>query len=418
MNRTNRISPAVWTMGVIGIAVTIFFAWLGLRQYRVTPQPDQPSLPAASTETATRRVHGVNRNRDFNSSDGRFSAQLDEAHDNGIQIGNEDHALKGIVTTAEGVPVAGASVAAVSGEPGLSIQLEGSHFRMWDRRTLTTTDDHGLFSINSPPEHGTVAAVADAGFAYASIEQVRATRVLVLQAFGRIEGSLRIAGAPGVGQEISYESSVSGLTADFKTYKTTTDDQGHFTMEKIPPGDGYIARRIKAARNMWLVSPNTPVTVQPGQTTQVTLGDSGAVLRGSVRFESPTTNGERLMIIGRISGARPKLPAFTSMAEANAYLSSPEWQALTRNTKNYSFAVNADGTFQVDSVAPSTYIIEVSAQVEGDPAPFMNPPVARGSIQFTVPDNADPLNPIGVGEITLISARLPAIDMLLRPGSI
>src|SRR5436305_1770433 len=117
------------------------------------------------------------------------------------------------------------------------------------------------------------------------------------------------------------------MTADFETYKTTTDDQGHFTMERIPPGDGSIARLIKPSPNMWLYSQNKPVTVQSGQTTQVTLGDSGAVLRGSVRFESPTTNGERLTLIGRVSGARPNLSAFTSMAEARAYIDSPEWQA-------------------------------------------------------------------------------------------
>jgi hypothetical protein len=418
MKRTNGISPAVWSVGVIVIAAAIFFAWIGSRQHRAAPQPKQSPQPIASTETATSGVHRVNRNQDFNSSDSQPSAQLEETRDNAVQIGNEDHALKGIVTTAEGVPVVGASVAAVSGEPSMSVRLQGSHFRSFDQHIkLATTDDSGAFSLSSPPEHGTVMAVADAGFASASIDQFRATQVLVLQAFGRIEGTLKIAGAPGVGQEISYDPPVFGLSADFNIYKTKTDDQGHFALEKIPPGEGYIARVIKISRNASTQSLKTPVTVQPGQTAQVTLGDSGAVLRGSVRFESPTTNGDRLTLIGRVSRPRPKLPAFKSIAEANAYFGSPEGQALTKNVKEYPFAVNADGTFQVDSVASGTYTIEVSAQAEGE-LPFINPPIAQGSIQFTVPDNPDPFNAIGVGEITLISARVPATGMLLRPSLI
>jgi hypothetical protein len=81
-------------------------------------------------------------------------------------------------------------------------------------------------------------------------------------------------------------------------------------------------------------------------------------------------------------------------------MKSPEWQAQMKQMKNYFFVVNADGTFEVDSVAPGSYTIHAMARPDSD-RPFMGQPVAQGSISFTVPDSADPMTPIAVGEIVL-----------------
>jgi hypothetical protein len=402
MKDTNRISPIVWAIAVIGITILIFLAWMRPRQHPATPQPEQSSLPTAPMDPVT---PGVHRNLHFTRPD------------RAVQTESEDHTLRGIVTTAEGLPVAGASVAATSGKPGVYVWLRESNFYSPDPTVrLATTDEHGAFSLSSPPEHGTVMAIADAGFGSNSIAQVRTNQVVVLHAFGRIEGTLKIAGAPSVGEGVSFYPSVSGLMANSKNFKATTDDHGHFTLEKIPPGDGSIARLIKAVPNMWLTSDGTPVTVQSGQTTPVTLGDSGAVLRGTVRFEL-APNDEQLTFIGRISRARPNLSAFKSTAEALAYMNSPEWQAQTKKVKNYSFVVTADGTFQADSVAPGTYTIEVSGRSTNDPAPFFNAPLVQGAIQFTVPDSADPMTPISVGEIVLTPTaafRRPSVNPIFQ----
>jgi hypothetical protein len=375
--------------------------------------PDQPNL------------YGSGRNRDFNYSDGRFSVRLDDADENAVQVWNDDHsiktesipeaengvveltirldpadALKGIVTMADGTPVPGANIIAIKGESGAMIQIQKNRFQSYDERTqVAVTDQQGAFSVKRPPEHGTVMAVADAGFASASIDDVRVSHLIVLQAFGRIEGTLRIAGAPAVGQSLLFTLPNSGITPDSQNYKTTTDDQGHFTIEKIPPGEGSIVRLISTTPNSWTYSHNTPVTVQAGQTTQVTLGDSGAVLRGTVSYQSPPSNGASLNISGRVFNAVPQAPVFSSSTEGEAYLRSPEWQAQIKRMRNYFFTVNPDGSFQVDSIEPGSYTIDVAARTDGDF--FMSPGVAQGIIQFTVPDNADPMNPIAVGEIVL-----------------
>jgi len=371
-------------------------------------------------------LYGQVRNRDFNNPEGRFAIQLEDTEQNAVQVWNDDHsvtteslpeaengviqltirldpadALKGIVTTADGTPVPGAEVLATSSDSESPIQLKGNHFQSYNPRTpMSLTDQQGVFFVKTPPSHGTIMAIANAGFASASIDEIRANHLIVIQAFGRIEGTVKIGGTPAAGQGLIYTPSLSKLTADFQTYKTTTDVQGHFTMEKIPPGEGSIARLISTSPNSWTYSHYTAVTVQPGQTTEVTLGDSGATLRGTVRFQSPLTNDEPLMISGRFFSASPQPPHFSSSAEQQAYLNSPEWQAKTKRPKNFFFVVNADGSFQVDSVEPGSYTIDVSARSVGDNS-FMDLALAQGALQFTVPDNADPMNPIFVGEIVL-----------------
>jgi hypothetical protein len=369
------------------------------------------------------QLYGFIENQDFKSPDGRFTFDLNEADENAIQVWNDDHAvktetlpaaengviqltiqldpvaaLKGIVTTADGVPIAGVDVAAISGRIGTSLQFRRGHLNSYDQMTrVVTTDEQGAFSLGSPPDSGNVVAAAESGFAFATIEQVRTSHVIILQAYGRIEGTLKIAGAPGAGQDVLYNPPTTGLMSDFQTYKTTTDDQGHFTMEQIPAGEGSIVRLIRTSENSWTHSHNTPVIVHPGQTTQVTLGDSGAVLRGTVRFDNPPTNSTQLILSGNLFPTGPSLPVLNP---AGNPLSSATSQIRAPRSISYSFVVNTDGTFQVDSVAPGTYTISVSARPATDRT-YTSQSMAIGSRQVTVPDTANPMNPISVGEILL-----------------
>jgi hypothetical protein len=134
------------------------------------------------------------------------------------------------------------------------------------------------------------------GFALAPIQQVRDSGRLVLQAFGRIEGTFTIGGQPVAGHEFMFSMMKSGISLDFGTYKATTDEAGRFNINQVPAGEGQIVRLIKTTPNSWMHSHSTDVIVEPGKTTQVTLGDSGAVLKGHVSFETPLPDDEKLTI--------------------------------------------------------------------------------------------------------------------------
>ena len=372
-------------------------------------------------------IYGVIRNQEFSAPDGRFTMELNEEDDNAVAVSSDDYALqvqsfpeaqngivqvtvrlkpsaaiRGIVKSPDGTPLPGVSVGIAGDGPGHGVSLQGSHLRSWSSDSkVSTTDSQGQFTLASPPETGgTVVAVGDLGFASATVEQVRANPILILQLFGRIEGTLKIGGQPGAGKELYFSMDSSGINTDFNGYKTTTDEQGKFSFERIPPGTGDIVRLIRTSPNSWTHSGRTSVTVQPGQTTQVMLGDSGAVLKGTVRFETPPVDGEVLNIEGNLSSQTPNMSSFNSLAEAQAFYSSPEWKELMKQRKYYAIAVGTDGSFSVDDVAPGTYSLDISAR-KGGAQPWMHPPVAQGQTIVTVPDSANPLSPINIGEIVL-----------------
>jgi len=374
-------------------------------------------------------IYGVIRNQECSAPDGRFTMELNEEDDNAVAVSSDDYALQvqsfpeaqngivqvtvhlkpsaalhGVVTSPDGTPLPSVNVTIVNGGPGGNVSLQRGHLRSWNPQTkVATTDAEGKFTVGSPPEGGTVVAAGDFGFASAPTDQVRANGVIVLQPFGRIEGTLKIAGEPAAGKDLMVDLKIPGVSTDWDNFKTTTDDQGAFSFGKVPPGEVSIVRLIQTSLHSWTHSYEKNVVVEPGKTTQVTLGDSGAVLKGTVRFETPPADGEVPNIQGSLSSQMPTMPSFNSSAEAQAFYNTPQWKELMKQSKNYGIAVGADGSFSVDDVAPGTYSLNIFARKGGDQS-WSHPPIAQGQTTVTVPDNANPLSTINIGEIVLKSA--------------
>ena len=312
-------------------------------------------------------------------------------------------ALRGVLLSPEGAPVAGGTVAFTSGQPGVvGVSLRNGRLdNRGSQGKIVTTDASGQFTLTSPPESGLVAGAAEMGFAIAPIQQVRDSGRLVLQTFGRIEGTFKVGGQPVAGQEFTFSMMNLGVMFDFGSYKATTDEQGHFSMEKIPPGEGQIVRLVKMSPNSWRHSHSTDVVVEPGKTTQVTLGDSGAVLKGHVSFETPPADGEKLTLSGDLNTPMPQRPpSFHSAEEARAFFESPEWKAQMKQIKRFGVAVNTDGSLMLDSIPPGDYTLSIVATKPGN-QPWEATPVARGEMTITVPENANPFSPITLGELVL-----------------
>jgi len=380
------------------------------------------------SETAS-DVYGVIRDHDFNAPDGKFSLDLDEEADNAVAVSGDGYtktvqsfpeaqngnvqvvvhlkpcvSLSGVVVSPDGTPLPGVSVAIAPNSGSGGVSLQGSRLHSWSLDTkVSTTDVAGRFTVNSPSDTGgMVVAAGDPGFASASVDQVRANPTLVLQLWGRIEGTLKIGGQPGAGKDLMLNLNLPGLATDWNSYKRTTDDQGAFTFEKVPPGQVSIVRLIQTTPNSWQHSNPKSVFVEAGKTTPVTLGDTGAVLKGHVRFEMPPAEGQSLNVSGNLSSSMPPTPSFNSSAEAQAFFNSAEWQAVVAEHPNFAVVAGADGTFTVDSVPPGTYSLNLSARKASSQL-WKEKPLAEGRATITVPDDANPLSPFDVGEIVLKS---------------
>ncbi len=373
--------------------------------------------------------------KDYTDPNGAFTLQSDEENDAYIDASADDYAetgqtlpaaqndtvqvmlklkqspaLHGVVVSSFGQPLPGISVALLNSNlrGGGGLSLSGTKLRSYNQSSkVSVTDDQGQFVLGSPPESGgMVMAVGEAGFACVPVDQVRSSSTVVLQPFGRIVGTMKSGGQPAVSKGLIVTFNMPGVGSDWDAYKRTTDDQGNFTFENVPPGDVKIQRLIPNGENSWSYSDATDVTVKPGETTQVSLGDNGAVLVGRIRFDNPLTNAGALSFAGNLSGQMPSQPSFNSPAEAQAFYNSPEWKALMKLHKNYAVEMRPDGTFTVDDVAPGVYSMNISTRLSGQ-RPWEHPPVANGTIAITVPNSADPLSPIDIGEIVLKAVPQP-----------
>lgn len=367
---------------------------------------------------------------DYTAADGRFELELNEEQTNAIQAEAEDHAsttqllplaeddvvnvtvrlkpssgLRARVVDAAGRPVGGVSVTVAGGAVDARSMHRAAEFKagrfsvQWREGVVTTTDD-GTFSLPSPPLDGWVHAANDTGFASLPLAAVRSSGQLVLQPYGRIEGTLTVLGNPLAGEEFLLGLSPMGLQADFNLHRVTTDAQGRFVFEQVPPGNVAVVRLIKTTPTSWSHGQQTAVQVEPGQTARIVVGNAGAVVQGRVRLENPPT-GEQWILNGFLQTRGPKLPAvFTSPAEAEAFFATPEWVEHQKTQKHYPVKVAADGSVLLDSVVPGIYTLTINAEVPGD-QPWNTKTIATGATEVTVPAESDPLVPVQVNELVL-----------------
>jgi len=368
--------------------------------------------------------------KDYTDVNGMFTAEITEEQVNGIKAEADDYSAKveqlptaengvvqvtlrlkaspsirGVLVNSQGQPVPGATVA-LTRENSFGGQLrllKGKLGTYGNGEKIAITDAEGKFTLGSPPETGgMVIAAAESGFARATAEEVRNSGRLVLQDFGRIEGTIKVAGSPSAGHEFLFSLMNIGLQSDWQTSRTISDSDGKFVFEKVPPGEGQVVRLIKSSPNSWMHSHQTTVNIEPGKTAHVSFGEEGAVIKGQVRLEVPPGEGESLSFNGSLNTRTEFNRSFATPEEATAFYKSDAWKEERKRMKYYAVAVGADGSFSLDSIPPGEYNLNVTATKPKPGSDSWNTiPVASGNTTITVPENASPYAPIGISDLIL-----------------
>jgi hypothetical protein len=362
--------------------------------------------------------------KDYSDENGMFTLDLNEEQNVAIKAEADDYAekimplpspqdgvvqvtlalkpspaLHGVVVSAGGQPQPGVSLTLARSNGSGSASLAGAKLRSYSDSKVTVTDGEGKFALPSPPENGVLVAVGEAGFARTTIEEVRASSKVVLQPFARIEATLKIGGQAAAGKDLIVTFNDLGVGSDWDAYKRTTDEQGKVIFDHVPAGEVQIQRLVQQGKNSWGYSYGKYVTVKPGETTQVSLGDDGAVLVGHYRVEVQTTDDAPLQVEGRMSSVM-QMPSFQTAEQWQAFYNTPEGKAFQRQRKNYSAEVRPDGAFILENVAPGKYSLSLDARGGGERA-WQHPVIAAGHNEITVPEDFNPTEPIDVGEIVL-----------------
>ena len=371
---------------------------------------------------------------EYNDPEGHFTFDLADESKNVIQVGAEDHlpkyvvlpapqgdyvtvtvlleanlATEGTVVDAAGQPVPDVAVGVAGKDWNSGIQLGRGRIMSSgsNRNNLTSSDAQGHFRPPGVPDPQLLVAITPTGFGETTWAEFEQTRTIVLQPFGRIEGTLYVAGKPAEGQGMMLNLNPPGsgsLSGDWNAFKVETDKDGKFAIEQVPPGERDLVRLIQTAPNSWMHSHRTPVTVLPGQTTTVILGKVGAIISGRLSSAAVTAGHTNVNLTGMLNTPPPDIQLrFKSQAEYQAWAALPETIAAMRQQKSYGLVIQPDGSFSVDGVSPGSYLLNFNAN---EPKPegkrWERIQLGHTSQPVTVAEEAaSALVPMDVGELVL-----------------
>jgi hypothetical protein len=338
--------------------------------------------------------------------------------------------ITGVVQAQDGKPMAGV-LAVLCTESGGAIMMAPRRLQIGRSPDISfaETDAQGRFSFAPRLEVRGVVFGHESGFAEATPEQIASDPVVTLQAWGRIEGVLKVGPRPAPQETVSL-SGLHLLPGSEQTVglqiQTKTDEEGRFVFEGIPPGEHKVEHRLSFRNGKVGEIPDShglPIVVQAGQTTQVQLGGTGRRVTG--RVVAPGVSGpiDWLRDVHRLRSKfdlppdliGPKRSDFASTAQFEAalqalwdrsrvFLASERGKTLRRQERSYVLRFEADGSFQVDDVPPGRYDLRifVTQPSPQSAAGLPSRTMASATREVVVPEadsDADPAGAVELGEI-------------------
>ena len=328
------------------------------------------------------------------------------------RIKAEGMELSGEVVDPVGKPVAGAQVAIVKHFPEGWIDLVGGKFgRLRSGRggqdsaeARVTTDSRGRFTLPG-------AAVATAGpkawvvvahdrfYGYADREQAGKTPRILAKPWGRIEGVARVGTKPLARREVRcfrQESTGPQLSGDVAT---TTDDQGRFAFDRVPPGTSRVGPVVNDENGHYNhLSDDAAVDVVAGETARVQVGGMGRPIVAKIvvpegfdpkadyakhsEFEVATDKPvwpiPKELLKARDESMSRWIKRFDASPEGRAY-----HRAYVTRSRN---RIGADGTIRLDDLAPGDYVLKLTMSADPLRGRGRSPDrVVHATRQFTIP---------------------------------
>ncbi|MEM6458785.1 MAG: carboxypeptidase regulatory-like domain-containing protein [Planctomycetota bacterium] len=354
--------------------------------------------------------------------------------------------LRGTVVDAAGRPVSGASIYLTTGSSNLYIR--NGRVDRNRQHPGDITDARGGF-VFPPQDDGFLLVILhDRG--YAEVDGTRWAESggqVTLQPWSRITGRLVVGDQPGAGEQVAismHPRHDENPRPPYHDIKATVDADGHFTLDRVPPGRGQVARYLQISERSWTYARAENFDLAPGESLDVQIGGGGRPVTGyfvwpedaanpsfAAGHHSLSTHVEvdpqaKQALIEKLKDEW--LPADfdeLSMEDRQAFMNSDKGRAAQKGIeeameafrggprRHYSFGLEADGTFRIDNVPPGTYNLSLSLREPpvGNQC-GMGEPIGSFSQVVTVPplpDGVDYLaEPLDLGELTVTPVR-PAL---------
>ncbi len=273
----------------------------------------------------------------------------------------------------------------------------------------TQTDQDGRFELPAAVNSFHIAAIHESGYREHKDFDPNDPIELQLQPWGHVEGTLYAGTKPWADQEIMISNHEayhhSGLSLDFRVFKTRTDEAGQFTIPNVPPGVRKLVVLIEIGdgqNKSWQHSHMERINVLAGEPTKVVHGKKGRPITGRFKLSNPSVevdwnNGHRTL------GTKQLMPPpGLSPGEHQQWSQTPEVIESRRNYRYYSFQISEDGSFRIENIPPGEYTFRLHLNdPEGDR--FTSRPIAIHRQDLEIPPFEGTVSdePHDIGEITI-----------------
>lgn len=287
-----------------------------------------------------------------------------------------DFALKkgtgpqGRVLSPTGKPLAEVEVGLCTDRHGVVL----GHHRMLHRENygiIRDTDREGRFAF--PAELGAhlVIMVHEQGYAEIAVEKLAIKPDVILQPWGRIEGTMRLGTELAAGHvagllTVDIQPHRRSMTLSPATFNVTNDANGQFVFEAVPPGEFTVCRLVPHGKGA-TYSYGLPVSVRPGETTRIEHGGSGRLVKARLvakdsRKKMDWQRAQTVSLVAKIP--QPEIPETVKNAPAASawwqeFLATEKGQEYRRRMVTIPFQVETDGTIVAHDVPPGEYKVVV-----------------------------------------------------------
>jgi len=315
----------------------------------------------------------VSEERGYDDADREFNFKLRRA---AILIGR--------VVTSDGSPVENAVVTLTGRGIGPVMQTPGQLLapNRGYETTRTRTDREGKFRLTAKTGARGVAVVHESGSALLTFAAAT-NEAIALQPWGTIDGMLYLNGQPAPNQSVSV-TGCQKLDGEPRvlfsfTYRTTTDERGHFRFNQVLPGEHSVAREVGffgSGPSLANFDHAAHVKVENGAVASVELRRQGRPVIGRIIFQGSPDDLAWGMSAASLQGQN-----------------------------KFPFALSKDGAIRADDVPPGTYTLSIQLQ-----SATVGPPPSDktfGSLQkeVIVPLAQDESVPVNLGELTIERAK-------------
>lgn len=321
----------------------------------------------------------------------------------------------GVVLLPGGEPAVNAAVLLCSPLAGVTLN-SGAHIQKGLNTTTyrTQTDQTGKFSLPPAVDPEGVIAIHDQGIAQVSFSELAGNSNITLQSWATVKGKLVLESKPVANQEIAlfnqdmhYSKTGSGFPFLTVSLETTTDTNGDFVFDKVPPGPCRVFQRVNG-----FASYQTSITANTGGVTEVILGGAGRSIVGKAVLTSATEppDWRRVAVrlqskTGNLPASRPKRSDFSTPESYVAAMKS--FMQEYADQKDFVGACESDGSFRLADVPAGDYQLKIELRDArlnsaaphdlSDPSPVVNSAVR----DVIVPDDQS-TEPIELGTLELL----------------